>query len=537
MDNVILFLIIVAGFLVFVWLVYIGEGTKELKQQLSAARESLKRQHIIIDDLNKQLKEYSASFGALTEENIKKRNAEWDSELRMRLSQTKNAYDARLSVLNEEFERKKSEAEKSLINIQNECEELAKKDIRLFYSEMLSLVYPEEIAAAHAEYFDENILNLTENESFAELRKDLYEKIHIIEQYSSRLDRAVKGLSDRKYSACVYTTLAEAFSNRIIADWYKKNFDQNTLFPPVARISAELQTLWLSDLAQKLSWGNDQARYRKVQSIIEIKRTAKEQIESANCARYQFEYLLSLYPQLQDILDIKYNDLDFASSEIPTEESHDSVRDYLSREEYMSLSETERNQLALDRYVQSRKKTKWQIGRDYELYIGYLCEKQGYKVEYTGSTMRLEDLGRDLIVSGFDTVYIIQCKYWSSDKSIHEKHIMQLFGTTTEYRITHPDCFNVISVFVTSAKLSDTAKLFAEELGVMVYERRPINNYPRIKCNINTNEFGEKTYIYHLPMDLSYDATKIDNPGEFMAYTVKEAENSGFRRSYKWHGN
>ena len=57
----------------------------------------------------------------------------------------------------------------------------------------------------------------------------------------------------------------------------------------------------------------------------------------------------------------------------------------------------ERNQLALDRYKASHKKSKWQIGRDYELYIGYRYSQSGYSVDYFGSYMGLEDLGRDLI--------------------------------------------------------------------------------------------------------------------------------------------
>jgi hypothetical protein len=64
----------------------------------------------------------------------------------------------------------------------------------------------------------------------------------------------------------------------------------------------------------------------------------------------------------------------------------------------------------------------------------------------------------------------------------------------------------------------------------------PIADFPRIKCNINYDGLGGKTYIYHLPMDLNYDVTKIENEGEFMALTVAEAESKGFRRAYKWHG-
>ena len=102
---------------------------------------------------------------------------------------------------------------------------------------------------------------------------------------------------------------------------------------------------------------------------------------------------------------------------------HDPIRDYLSSEEYHQLSESERNQLALDRYVESHKKSKWQIGRDYELSVGYQYEKKGYKVQYTGSLEGIADLGRDLIASKGDTVLVIQCKYWSAEKVIREKHI------------------------------------------------------------------------------------------------------------------
>ena len=46
---------------------------------------------------------------------------------------------------------------------------------------------------------------------------------------------------------------------------------------------------------------------------------------------------------------------------------------HLSKEEYQKLSSTERNQLALDRYW-TKHKSKWQLGKDYERYIGYLFE-------------------------------------------------------------------------------------------------------------------------------------------------------------------
>jgi hypothetical protein len=40
-----------------------------------------------------------------------------------------------------------------------------------------------------------------------------------------------------------------------------------------------------------------------------------------------------------------------------------------------------------------------------------------------------------------------------------------------------------------------------------------------------------------LPFDQQYDTAKIENVGEFYAWTVKDAEKAGFRRAFKWHGN
>lgn len=87
------------------------------------------------------------------------------------------------------------------------------------------------------------------------------------------------------------------------------------------------------------------------------------------------------------------------------------------------------------------------------------------------------------------------------------------------------------SKLITSTALSETAKRFATALGVEYEENYPLNTYPLIKCNVNkaTNE-----KIYHLPFDQQYDRVQIKNDGEFFAWSVAEAENSGFRRAKKW---
>lgn len=311
--------------------------------------------------------------------------------------------------------------------------------------------------------------------------------------------------------------------------------DNLKCFPYIASLIADYKTLDLQYDINSLTYGNSKTREKKVSSLIEIKKQLKDTIMQYKNIEYQLDYLKVLYPGIDDVLETSYSDLTINElSDIDT----DPVRNYLSNEEFHSLSITARNQLALDRYIESHSKSKWQIGRDYELYVGYIYSNRGYTVDYFGSYMGLEDLGRDLIAKRGNEIVIIQCKYWSKDKLIYEKHIAQLYGTYISYCIeNNVSKDNVYPVFFSSTSLSEQAKKFCDFLGVTYNENFPLGNFPRIKCNVGKDEYGDKTYIYHLPMDQQYDKVKICNQDECMAFTVQEAESKGFRRAYRWHNN
>lgn len=267
--------------------------------------------------------------------------------------------------------------------------------------------------------------------------------------------------------------------------------------------------------------------------------------------RNLIKYYESLFPWLPELVG---EDLDELIEQVNRKEEKeitqdDPVRFYLTKGEYENLSTTERNQLALNRYY-TKKKSSWELGRDYERYIGYLYERDGFNVYYQGIEAGLEDLGRDLIAKRNYEVKIIQCKYWAQHKTIHEKHICQLFGTTLKYWVEQKKSLRqqeleflmslikhdkINGVFVTSTGLSDVAKEFANELGIEVKEKFPLGKYPSIKCNISKRNGGK---IYHLPMDQQYDRTIIDEEkNERYVETVDEAEKLGFRRAYRWGGN
>lgn len=244
--------------------------------------------------------------------------------------------------------------------------------------------------------------------------------------------------------------------------------------------------------------------------------------------RYEYDMLFSLFPELENYLE--YCPFNKTENIEEVKEGYDYVRNWVSKKEYEELSENERNQLALEKYISSRAKSKWAIGRDYEMFIGYEYENMGYRVTYTGMTDKLKDKGRDLIAKKGDEILIIQCKNWSRYKEIHENHICQLFGTTVQYNLEHPALFKARPVFITSAKLSETALKFAQCLNVQIIQDKKFKEFPRIKCNINNKE-----KIYHLPFDQQYDRTVIgDKKGEFYAWNVNEAVENGFRRAKKY---
>ena len=274
---------------------------------------------------------------------------------------------------------------------------------------------------------------------------------------------------------------------------------------------------------------------------------AAERIKEANSKRRRaekneriyknlVEYYESIAPFLLELKEEVVTDENIEELQKYTEEERlDKVVEYLTIDEYRNLSITERNQIALDRYWK-RPKSNAHIGRIYERFIGYQYETKGFDVSFEGIFKGLEDLGRDLICTKGKTAHIVQCKYWSKFKTIHEKHIFQLFGSMYQYRkqmLKDSKYTKVIGLFCTTTKVSDLAHEFAKDIGVDIRDNFEMDyNYPCIKCNINETT---KEKIYHLPFDQMYDKVKIEiKKGEFYCKTVKEAEEKGFRRAKKY---
>ena len=356
------------------------------------------------------------------------------------------------------------------------------------------------------------------------------EKARIIEQKARDKETVIEAhideLESQKRSVNREIEKAKRNYDKTILELEKLAKKKTASYPLIAGLISDYFTLHYRTSAEVLENKKNPAKAEALR-IRELQKETKAIIAEKKNLEYKIAYIEAMFPNINDIFDPGFNEQ--ADFELETEENTDRVRLFLSSDEYATLTTTEKNQLALDRYVESRK-SKWQIGRDYEMYVGHLLESQGFKVQYTGILENLEDMGRDLIASSGKQVYIIQCKNWSEEKTIHEKHIFQLYGTVILYKIDNP-FVDVDGVFVTTTKLSTKARAVADELGIKLYESVPLGEFPRIKCNVNraTNE-----KIYHLPFDQQYDKTVIEKQdGEFYAFTVKDAEDQGFRRAWR----
>jgi hypothetical protein len=274
---------------------------------------------------------------------------------------------------------------------------------------------------------------------------------------------------------------------------------------------------------------------KAAEEVKRLKKYTNEILFESKKVNYRLETLLEIFPELEGYIDndeglLSLNNFDTISE---FEDNRDKVSDYITKEEYLSLSIDERNQLALDRYM-NRPRSSWQIGVEYEMYIEYLLRENGYTTIPFGSKMGLKDLGRDVIaqkvIDNKQVTYIIQCKNWSEkkNKEIHENVVCQTYGTAMEYEISAQGSEIVIPVIISTVPLSDMAMKFADRLGVK-YNIVPHGRPPLIKCNISSS--GEK--IYHLPFDQQYFRTDVSKKGEFYAMTVKEASSRGFRRAQR----
>lgn len=432
-------------------------------------------------------------------------------------TQLQEAEDKRkedLFVLQQNYEWKlKTEKDNCLRRID---EEIAK------YKKLIA-AKEAELAAKEAEFAErERVNNKALDEVEAE-RSRLDEK-----EWKLDVDKAITLRRKKEYEEKI--------------EQLKGFLDDKFPFNKVAELRADAIGLVFDKAARFLTNKSRPATQTAAEIKGEMKQMCKESEYNLQLMRYKYDFLLAQFPQLQEYVDdfetVKmYEDID------DIEEAGNftnRARKWLSDEEWKRLSETERLQLALDRWKSRGHKTNTEVGFEYEMFIGHKYREDGWKVEQFGIDRGLDDLGRDIIATKITNdhvmhIDIIQCKRWNQNLTIHENAICQLYGTTIQYKIKNrlklPAGCVVRPVFATTTELSETAQEFAKTLGVMA-KVAEMGDYPCIKCHISRT--GEK--IYHLPFDQQYYRTNIDAPEEKFVYTVAEAEALGFRHAMRYRG-
>ena len=223
----------------------------------------------------------------------------------------------------------------------------------------------------------------------------------------------------------------------------------------------------------------------------------------------------------QDIEDLRHQ----------LEECREELRITKDKLRKISIQKITQLQDDLDLYVQSKYKSTWQIGRDYELFVGQKYIAKGYSVDFYGIRKGYEDKGIDIIAKNDLHTLLIQCKYWKQGKVLHENIVHQLYGSAMAYCQEHNVPSNKIKpILVTNVTLTEDAKDVCTFLGVQVVQRFSMEDFPRIKCCVQENKNGDVQKVYYLPFDESYDEIMPMHPGEQFVKTVQEAEDLGFER-------
>ena len=114
-------------------------------------------------------------------------------------------------------------------------------------------------------------------------------------------------------------------------------------------------------------------------------------------------------------------------------------------------------------------------GDEFEEHVGKLLQKDGWLVTYNGKDKGKEDGGVDLIAKKEGTTVLIQCKYRSNPKWIHnENEINELCGALEKYRYENPNEKSK-AAFITTGQYSPVAKKTANIHGIELINGGTVN--------------------------------------------------------------
>ena len=156
--------------------------------------------------------------------------------------------------------------------------------------------------------------------------------------------------------------------------------NSSTPFTYSASLKADMEVRIFEEIRKEMI-SKERPAWKAAEKVAELARKTRIAINESKAMTYKLDFLLQTFPEIKRYFDddealISLADTDSYNTFI---EERDKTRDYLSDEEWKSLSINKRNQLALDRWRQSPK-SNWMVGMLYEMYIGHLLRPQNFNV-------------------------------------------------------------------------------------------------------------------------------------------------------------
>jgi hypothetical protein len=210
-----------------------------------------------------------------------------------------------------------------------------------------------------AKRFDQQISKFGELEKFQaeteQKRIESEKEIQFLREQLSRDEEALRKQLARDREAIVAIAKEKAIGFPWLAKAYDEYFE-------------------LSDLqAEEFLRNKKHPAVKEAQRFRDASAAKRQALTHNRILKFQLAYYEELFPWLADYRDIEIDDASIRVQ--PTDESDDGEeRDpaeyWLSVSEYKSLPTTEKYQMALDRYWNT-KKSPLEVGRLYERYVGY----------------------------------------------------------------------------------------------------------------------------------------------------------------------
>jgi len=150
---------------------------------------------------------------------------------------------------------------------------------------------------------------------------------------------------------------------------------------------------------------------------------------------------IDLRRELKSILIKLDKESDNLNSKVSELKNHEQQKRIIIKEYEKKLKDIENEKKELNKtieklnptYTDKQKENMKRSGDEFEKRVGKYYEKEGYKVEYRGLELGLEDGGIDLIAHKKNETLLIQCKYWKQENKIKGQHIKQFYGSCNFY--------------------------------------------------------------------------------------------------------